>query len=432
MAAAHLIGLVVLDGGTNTAAFRAGVLQAQIPGLWDWPSWRQGPMSTQHVVRTRRLTPGFTYRPLNRIPPTLPAGAGPAAGAPSPPPTPPKAAPPAAAATPSSSGASFPPHDVLAMPALSPTMAQGNILEWRKKVGDEVAAGDVLCEVETDKATISWESQEEGYVAAILLPGGSKDVPIGTPAAVLVEDKSLVAAFANFTAADASGASAAAAPAPSTPPPPKPAAAPKPAPSAAPAAPSTPPPRVAAPAAAGGRVVASPYARKLALESGVSLGGVAGSGPGGRITGADVQQLIASGGAAPAAAGAAAPAAAAAFAGAGGEWTDEAVSQVKRITAARLLESKQTIPHYYLTMECQVDALLALRAQVNKQLGEAGVKLSVNDFIVKAAALALRKVRAWDVGEPSVHQVHRRQERVQGGCGVAARTAALVQTRINI
>jgi hypothetical protein len=106
-----------------------------------------------------------------------------------------------------------------------------------------------------------------------------------------------------------------------------------------------------------------------------------------------VQQLISSGGAPPAGAAAAQPAPSAGAVPAGGEWTDEAVSQVKRVTAARLLESKQTIPHYYLTMECEVDALLALRAQVNKQLGEAGVKLSVNDFIVKAAALALRKVR---------------------------------------
>lgn len=290
----------------------------------------------------------------------------------------------------------YPPHDVLAMPALSPTMAQGNILEWRKHVGDEVAAGDVLCEVETDKATISWESQEEGYVAAILLPGGSKDVPIGTPAAVLVEDKAHVAAFANYSAADSAGATTAGAPAASAPPPPKPATA---APAAAAASPAPKPaaaaPRAAPAAAAGGRVAASPYARKLAADTGVSLAGVAGSGPGGRVTAADVQQLVASGSGAPAARGgaaAAAPGAAAAFAGFS-EWTDEAVSQVKRVTAARLLESKQTIPHYYLTMECELDALLALRAQVNQQLGQAGVKLSVNDFVVKAAALALRKVR---------------------------------------
>ncbi|KAI8465211.1 MAG: dihydrolipoamide acetyltransferase [Monoraphidium minutum] len=312
-------------------------------------------------------------------------GASPAAAAPSAPPPQQQQQKPAAP-----TASSFPPHDVLAMPALSPTMAQGNILEWRKAVGDEVAAGDVLCEVETDKATISWESQEEGYVAAILLPGGSKDIPIGTPAAVLVEDKAHVAAFASYSAADAAGAAAAPAPAASAPPPPKPAAA------AAPAAPATPPaaaPRAAA--APGGRVAASPYARKLALDAGVSLAGAAGTGPGGRVTAADVQQLIASGGAPRAGGAPAAPAGAPAAAGpAGGEWTDETVSQVKRVTAARLLESKQTVPHYYLTMEVEVDALMALRGQVNKQLGADGVKLSVNDFIVKAAALALRKVPA--------------------------------------
>jgi pyruvate dehydrogenase E2 component (dihydrolipoamide acetyltransferase) len=268
--------------------------------------------------------------------------------------------------------------------------------------------------VETDKATISWEAQEEGFVAAILLPGGSKDVPIGTPAAVLVEDKAAVAAFANFTPA--------AAPAASAPPPPRPAAAPKPA--AAPAAPAT-PPRAVAPAVAGGRIVASPYARKLAAEAGVSLAGAAGTGPSGRITAADVQQLIASGGS-PRAGAAAAPAAAGALIAAGpaGEWTDEAVTNVKRVTAARLLESKQTIPHYYLTMEVGVDALLALRAQVNKQLGEAGVKLSVNDFIVKAAALALRKVGLRNFRHCGRRASPRVRQRLDMGLGLLPRQRA--------
>ena len=319
-------------------------------------------------------------------------------GAPAAPKQQPAAAAPAAAAAaapPPRGGASFPPHEVLTMPALSPTMEMGNILDWRKAAGDAVAAGDILCEVETDKATMAWEAQEDGFVAAILLPSGSKDVPVGTPAAVIVEDQAAVAQFEGFTAADAAGGAAAApAPAASAPPPPRPAAAAAAPAAGAPKAPATP---SRAAAGGGGRVVASPYARKLAADAGVSLAGVAGSGEGGRVTAEDVQQLIAGGGAAPAGGGGGGGGGvAAAYAGAaapGGEWTDEAVAQVKRITAARLLESKQTIPHYYLSIECQLDALLALRAQVNKQLGEAGVKLSVNDFVVKAAALALRKVR---------------------------------------
>jgi len=219
------------------------------------------------------------------------------AAAPSSAPSSPPPPPPAAAAAPAKPSGSFPPHEVLAMPALSPTMSQGNIISWSKAVGDEIAPGDVLCEVETDKATIAWESQEEGFLAAILVPGGSKDVPIGSPAAVLVDDKDKVSAFANFTAADASGAPAAAAPAASSPPPPPKTDAPKA--DSKPAA-ATPKPSPAPKAAPGGRVLASPYAKKLAADAGISLAGVAGSGPHGRITSSDVEQLIASGGAKPA------------------------------------------------------------------------------------------------------------------------------------
>ncbi|GFR51148.1 hypothetical protein Agub_g13503, partial [Astrephomene gubernaculifera] len=141
-----------------------------------------------------------------------PKGQSPPAAAP-PRPAAPAAAQPAAAAAAPPSGGRLPPHQVLNMPSLSPTMSQGNILEWKKKVGDPVAPGDVYCEVETDKATISWESQEEGYVARVLAGDGSRDVDVGTPVLVLVEDKEAVAAFANYQPGDDKQQTAAAAPA---------------------------------------------------------------------------------------------------------------------------------------------------------------------------------------------------------------------------
>jgi pyruvate dehydrogenase E2 component (dihydrolipoamide acetyltransferase) len=317
-----------------------------------------------------------------------------------------------APSAPSTSSSSFPPHEVLNMPALSPTMSAGSIVAWAKKVGDSVAPGDVLCEVETDKATIAWEAQEEGYVARILLADGAREVPVGSPAIVLVEDAASVPQFSAFTAADAGGGGGAAAAKPAASAAPPAAAAAKPAAAAPKAAPATPPKQAPARAAAAGgggaRVVASPYARRLAAEAGVSLAGAAGSGPGGRIVAEDVRQLVASGGGRAAAAPGPGAGAFAAFADDGTlaeqSWSDEAVNNIKRVTAARLLESKTTIPHYYLTMEVGMDALTALRAQVNDGLAaaaeggsggdkkSAAPKLSVNDFIVKAAALACKRV----------------------------------------
>lgn len=297
------------------------------------------------------------------------------------------AAPPPPTPTPVAAGASagsqsFPPHQVMAMPALSPTMTMGNILDWKKKVGDAVASGEVYVEVETDKATVSWESQEDGFLAQILLPSNSKEVPVGTPAFIMVEDKDSIPAFANYTSAAASSPAKAA-----------PAAAPAAAPTVAAAAP--PPPAPAAPRAAvasdpSGRVVASPYAKKLAAEAGVSLAGVSGSGPGGRVVAADVQAALKSGQARPAGAAGAAAGVAAPL----GAFTDISMSNIRQVTAERLLMSKQTIPHYYLTMEVTVDKLLELREVINKQLAANNVKISVNDVIVKAAAMALKQVPA--------------------------------------
>jgi pyruvate dehydrogenase E2 component (dihydrolipoamide acetyltransferase) len=285
------------------------------------------------------------------------------------------AAAPAAAAP---SGASFPAHEVMTMPALSPTMTMGNIIAWRKKAGDEVTAGDIIAEVETDKATIEWEAQEEGVIAKILVPDGANGIDVGSPVLVMVDDKDSVAAFEGFTTADASGggaAPAAAAPAPAAAAAAPKAEAPKPAAAA---------PKAAAAVAPGARVIASPYAKKLASEAGVSLAGVGGSGPKGRIVAADVQQLVASGGARPAGASVAPSTSA---------YTDIEATQIRKITARRLLESKQNIPHYYLTISCRIDRLSAVRASLNATLASTtGGKLSMNDFVVKASALALKAV----------------------------------------
>jgi pyruvate dehydrogenase E2 component (dihydrolipoamide acetyltransferase) len=259
----------------------------------------------------------------------------------------------------------------------------GNIIAWRKKAGDEVTAGDIIAEVETDKATIEWEAQEEGVIAKILVPDGANGIDVGSPVLVMVDDKDSVAAFEGFTVTDATGGGGgapAAAPAAA-----EPAAAPKPAATPA-AAPAKPAPATTT-VASGDRIIASPYAKKLASEAGVSLSGVGGSGPKGRIIAADVQNLVASGGARPAVSttgAAGAPTSA---------YTDIEATQIRKITARRLLESKQNIPHYYLTISCRIDKLSDVRASLNATLAStSGGKLSMNDFVVKASALALKAV----------------------------------------
>ncbi len=272
---------------------------------------------------------------------------------------------------------SFPAHEVMTMPALSPTMVEGTLVAWKKAVGDEISAGDVLAEIETDKATMEWEAQEDGVLAQILVAEGTAGVRVGAPVFVQVEDAAELGAFASFTAADAvvDGAGggespAVAEPASSVPDAPKPAAQVV---TRAPPAPAS----VGAPAASGGaRVVASPYARKLAASNGVSLHALHGSGPNGRIVAADVL------GAPAAAAGASASVTS--------PFTDIENSNIRKIIAQRLLESKQQIPHYYLSTTCRVDTVTALRAKLNASLTDG--KLSMNDFIIKASAMALKKV----------------------------------------
>lgn len=280
------------------------------------------------------------------------------------------------------SGKSYPPHLKLEMPSLSPTMEQGNISEWKKQVGDAVAAGDSLAMIETDKAAMDWESQDDGFLAKILVPQGTEGIKVGTLMAVMVDEESDVAAFANFTGEESSTSAAPAASKTS---------------SDNAAAPSATPVKSEAPAAkkavaSGSRVIASPMAKRLAREGNVSLEGVAGSGPGGRIVAADVEELVKSGGGKTEATSAGAPSSPAVSFGGMPAYDDIPVSQIKKITASRLLESKQTIPHYYLSIDCTIDNMMALRGQLNKGLEAQGVKISVNDFVIKAAAAALMAV----------------------------------------
>ncbi|KRZ69998.1 Dihydrolipoyllysine-residue acetyltransferase component of pyruvate dehydrogenase complex, mitochondrial [Trichinella papuae] len=281
---------------------------------------------------------------------------------------------------------SLPSHTKVHMPALSPTMEKGNVVSWKKKEGEEVAEGDLLCEIETDKATMGFESGDEGYLAKIVIPEGSKDVPVGNLLCVIVENADDVAAFSKLSAEEL-GAQPAAAPAA------PPAAAPAAPPAAAPAAPAAaaPPPPVtaaAAPAAPkppvaavpGGRVFASPLAKKLAGEQKIDLQSLKGTGPEGRILAGDLSQ--------PAAAGARMQV----VVPAGGKFTDIELSNMRKTIARRLLESKTTIPHYYLTVEIFVDKILQLRSKLNDELKKENRKISVNDFIVKASALACKHV----------------------------------------
>ena len=266
-------------------------------------------------------------------------------------------APAAVAAAPAAPARSWPAHQVVKMPSLSPTMARGNIVEWKKKIGEKISPGEVYCTVETDKATVDFESQEDGYLAKILVPSGTSDVTIGTVLAVLADDAADVPNLKDFDGSVKAAAPVAAA-----------AAA---APTAAAAAPST---SSAGAASSGARVFASPLARAFAASSGVNLSGVAGTGPNSRIVKSDVQAHLLAAAAAPkqqaapvaAAAAAAAPVAAApktaapaaAPAVAEGGYKDIPHTNMRKVIASRLLESKNTIPHYYITVECEVDELM--------------------------------------------------------------------------
>jgi pyruvate dehydrogenase E2 component (dihydrolipoamide acetyltransferase) len=277
------------------------------------------------------------------------------------------------------------------MPALSPTMEEGTLAKWLVKEGDQVSSGAVIAEIETDKATMEFEAVDEGTVGKIVVPEGTEGVKVNDLIAILLEEGESADAIAGAPAPKAEAKPAAAPTSGNGPMPP--AAAPQPAP--APAAPAR---------ADGGRVFASPLARRIAAEKGIDLAAIKGSGPNGRIVKADVE--AAKPGAAPQPAAAPAEARAPAPAAPAPAPDAEAVKKLyadrefeeikldgmRRTIAARLTEAKGTIPHFYLRREIRLDALLAFRGQLNKELEARGVKLSVNDFIIKASAIALQQV----------------------------------------
>ena len=272
------------------------------------------------------------------------------------------------------------------MPALSPTMEEGTLAKWLVKVGDKVSSGDIMAEIETDKATMEFEAVDEGTVVAIEVAEGTEGVKVGTVIATIAGEDEGDAAPAP---AAASAPVAAPAPAPT----------PAPTPVAAAPAPATVAVAAPAPAAAGDRIVASPLAKRIASEKGIDLTTVTGSGPHGRIIKADLDAAPAAAVAAPVVAAAAAPVAAAAPAPAPASTpapfsTDiphEAVklSSMRKTIARRLTEAKATVPHYYLTVDISLDKLLKLRAELNAALAGEGVKLSVNDLLIKALGKAL-------------------------------------------
>ncbi len=293
------------------------------------------------------------------------------------------------------------------MPALSPTMEKGNLAKWLKKEGDAVKAGDVIAEIETDKATMEVEAIDEGVLAKILVPEGATDVPVNQPIAVIAQEGETATAPAprqenapakeqqparDQARANTPQANKTRPQANETPPQ---------------AAKDTPP--QAAPAR-GERVFSSPLARRIAKDAGIDLSAIAGSGPHGRVIERDVKAALAGGTApAPKAAPQAAPAQAAALLAQAmpdanirkffepGSFEEVPHDSMRKTIARRLVEAKQTIPHFYLSVDCELDALLKLRAEINAGApkdrdGAPAFKLSVNDFVIKALAQSLMAV----------------------------------------
>ncbi len=277
----------------------------------------------------------------------------------------------------------------ITMPALSPTMTEGTLAKWLLQEGDTVRSGDMLAEIETDKATMEVEAIDEGILARILVAEGTEGVPVNAPIAIILEEGEDASVLEDAISAPATT------PAAATPEP----AADLPAPSMpAPAAPV---------AAAGGRILASPLARRMASQAGLDLASVSGSGPRGRIVKADIETAMATGGApapaaAPVAVAPAAPMPAAAVPAADaspfeGEFELQPLTTMRKTIARRMSESKREAPHFYMTMDCELDALLALRTELNNR-ADGAFKLSVNDLVIKAAAVALMKIPAANAG----------------------------------
>ncbi len=281
------------------------------------------------------------------------------------------------------------------MPALSPTMEKGTLATWLVKEGDKIESGDVLAEIETDKATMEVESIDEGVIAKIFVEAGAEDVPVGTLIAIMAEEGEDV------------GDMSSKAPAPSAAPvesvPDKTTAAPEPAPAPASA------PKVAAQQVpevqSGDRIKASPLAKRIASQEGVDITAISGSGPKGRIIKRDIEAALASGATTTATTANLATSTAAVSTSVAATdygphddipYREERLSGMRKTIAKRLTESKTTVPHFYMTVDCEVDNLLTVRKELNAKATE-GVKVSVNDFVIRAAALALKKVPAANV-----------------------------------
>ena len=258
----------------------------------------------------------------------------------------------------------------ITMPALSPTMTEGNLAKWLRAEGDRISPGDVIAEIETDKATMEVEAVDEGVLAKILVGEGSEGVAVNSVIALLLEEGEDEGALESYRAA------------PAAPPAALPAA----------AAANAEPLATAAPAGAGdgGRIKASPLARRMALQADIDLAQIAGSGPHGRIVKADIEAVLGRAPAVVAAPAARAPAPAAARS----PVAEVPHTNMRRVIARRLTEAKRDIPHFYLSLDCEVDALLELRKTLNgkAEAAEPGHKLSLNDLVIRATALALRKV----------------------------------------
>jgi pyruvate dehydrogenase E2 component (dihydrolipoamide acetyltransferase) len=271
------------------------------------------------------------------------------------------------------------------MPALSPTMTEGKLAKWHVKVGDQVKSGQVVCEIETDKATMEVEAVDEGKVGQIVVPEGAENVQVNAVIAILLEEGETE--VKGGTAAPPQAAPKAEAP--------KAEAAPaQPAPKATPAPASKPVQPAAASAPSGQRIFASPLAKRIAADKGIDLANLKGSGPNGRIVKADVEGAKPG---APAAAPAAAPKTAPRPAAPAGQPIitapgDQRIphTAVRKVIARRMLESKQTVPHFYLTVDLEIDALLAARAAINEVARKKDARVSVNDMVIKACAKALR------------------------------------------
>ena len=275
------------------------------------------------------------------------------------------------------------------MPALSPTMEEGTLAKWLVKEGDEVTAGDIMAEIETDKATMEFEAVDEGTIAKIAVPEGTENVKVGTVIAILAEegeDVSEAAAAAPAKEEAKEEAAAEEAPAEGSGEGEKPAEVPVSAGTQK---------QVSTPKPSGDRIIASPLARRIAEQKGLDLAAITGSGPNGRILKADVE-----GAQVPEKAGTAgvssktteAPASAGVQPEFGAPYEEEKLSNVRKVIARRLTESKQQVPHYYLAVDIRLDALLDLRKELNTSLEPDGVKLSVNDLLIKALARALIRV----------------------------------------